>query len=196
MSHLWERTSQQENNTTGTKDGHFVALLEFEGYDRQRVCCQVLFCLSQYTYLLVFPVINTGLKSPTVTHLRYRLFCPFINNELAPLLSPHRWLSSPHTHNTTHANTHTLKCTPTHTPTMDTHAPMDTHTYTARRTHTHTRTNIESNISIAFANHWSIIQGPSPILKGPVLPGTYGKGLTAFRFLFPYHGGHEGKQVV
>lgn len=59
---------------------------------------QVLFKSSHYTWLLVLPVINTGLESPTVPRLPYCLFCPALNNELDPPMSLASCEAGTHTH--------------------------------------------------------------------------------------------------
>ena len=81
---------------------------------------QVLFRPSHYTWLPVLPVINTGLKSPTVTRLPYCLFCLWLNNELDPpsnavvtlFVASHDKMTHDDTH--THARSHTHTHTHTH----------------------------------------------------------------------------------
>ena len=76
------------------------------------MCAFCRFCSTCHTTLgsLVLPVINTGLKSPTVTRLPYCLFCPRLNNELAPpsnaVVTLFVAARDTHTHTHTHMHTH------------------------------------------------------------------------------------------
>lgn len=82
------------------------------GYWHVCVCVLCRFCSPRHTTLgsLVLPVINTGLKSPTVTRLPYCLFCPWLNNELDPLSNAELTLvvDAHLTHTHTHENAETV----------------------------------------------------------------------------------------
>ncbi len=55
----------------------------------QSVCCQLVFSLSHYTHLLLFPVINTGLESEVLSTSHTSCFVLLSIMYFIPISSPH-----------------------------------------------------------------------------------------------------------
>lgn len=109
-------TTSSTMHFKGNDNGYSTTLARLCVCVRVGVCLRCRFCSTRHTTLgsLVLPVINTGLKSPTVTRLPYCLFCPGLNNELDPPSNAVVTLFVA-SHYTQHTHTHTYTCAHTGT---------------------------------------------------------------------------------